>query len=474
MSKVNNLIKDTIIFAIGGIGSKFILFLMVPLYTHFLTTEQYGTSELTNTIVQLLVPFLSMMIFEAVTRFGFSSNVNKKDVFKNAFTVICIGSLISIIITPLLAFYESIATWKWYVCINVILSMHLSLLLNYLKINNKNLIYASSSLLQTLVLAICNILFLKFKNLGIKGYLSSTVISYCVSVVFCFIFSDAKDAIRNGKIDKKMLKEMMVYSVPLIFNNISWWIIHSSDKIMTEMMISSAALGIYTVSSKIPSLVNVVTSIFQQSWGISSIKEIESTNSKKFIEDVFLYLQTFVFLMCICIIMIIKPFMKIYVDNNFYSAWIYVPILLLASTFNTISSYFGTLYGALKKSLNNMITTIIGGLVNIICNYIFIKLIGIWGASLGTLISYIVVTIIRMIDCSKISGLKVNYRLFIVNSIIVSNLVALVSFNINIYIVSIITLIIFSLINYKIIKSIIKYIFGLMYKRIERKNCNDS
>ena len=73
-NKYKRLISDTVIFAIGNLGSKIILFFMVPLYTNYLSAEEYGTSDLVFTIAQLLMPFVSLVIFDAVLRFGLSKN----------------------------------------------------------------------------------------------------------------------------------------------------------------------------------------------------------------------------------------------------------------------------------------------------------------------------------------------------------------------------------------------------------------
>lgn len=62
-NKYNKLVKDTLIFALGSIGSKFILFFLVPLYTNCLTTEQYGIADLVFTIAQIFIPIISLVIF---------------------------------------------------------------------------------------------------------------------------------------------------------------------------------------------------------------------------------------------------------------------------------------------------------------------------------------------------------------------------------------------------------------------------
>ena len=71
-SKYKKLFKNSAVFFIGNLGSKVITFLIVPFYTYFLTTEEYGTADLVTTTVNLLVPFAMMGMNEAVLRFTVS------------------------------------------------------------------------------------------------------------------------------------------------------------------------------------------------------------------------------------------------------------------------------------------------------------------------------------------------------------------------------------------------------------------
>lgn len=460
MSKYRTLFKDIGIFAIGSIGSKLVLFFMVPLYTNCLSTEQYGVTELIYTFQQLIVPFVSLVIFDAVIRFGLSKNEKKENVLKCSLFILAIGATLTVCVTPLLNLYSTISTWRWFVCVYVLISMLLSVLQNYLKVLKKNLFFAIVSIGQTIVLAVSNILFLLIADYGITGYMLSIFLSHFVAIVFCCIFGRTFSELKKGKLDWNLLKRMIIFSAPLILNNISWWIIHSSDRIMVELMISTAALGIYTVAAKIPSLINVVTSIFQQAWGISSIKEIENDNDKTYYSNVFLYLFTFVFFASICIMLVLKAFMSIYVGKDFFEAWLYVPLLLVGACFSTISSYFGSLYGALKKSVNNMITTIVAALINIAVNFVCIHYFGIIGAAIGTATAYFVVAIIRMADCNRYVKFDLHLVYFFVDSGLVITLAILISAGINIYISSVVAIALFLIFNAKTIYGLVKSIIA--------------
>ena len=123
MGKYKRLAGDTLLFAIGNLGSKLILFLLVPLYTNYLTKAEYGTAELIYTASNLIMPVTSMVIFDAVLRFMLDKNIDRKSVILNAGIVFIGGSLVALLLAPLVGLYPSLSEWKWFVSAYIITYM---------------------------------------------------------------------------------------------------------------------------------------------------------------------------------------------------------------------------------------------------------------------------------------------------------------------------------------------------------------
>lgn len=464
-SKHKKLIKDTIVFAIGNIGSKIILFFLVPLYTNVLSTEEYGIADLVFTVSQFLVPFVSLVIFDAVIRFGLSKEEKPKDVLVTSFVVLGIGVLATAIVTPAFQFYAPLSPWRWYLCVYVILTMIGNVELNYLKVLERNRTYAFISIVHTAVMAVANIIFLTVFKLGVRGYLLATIAGSLTTTLMAFFAASVPHALNTGKYDKDLAKRMIAFSAPLILNNVSWWVIQSSDKIMVEAMVGATALGLYTVATKIPSFINVIISIFSQAWGISSVREIESDNDNRFYAEVFNVYSTVAFGASVVIILIIKPFMRMYVGSDFAIAWRYVPLLLASASFSAIASYFGSLYGALKLSVRNMTSTFTAATVNIIVNYICIKQFGVWGALIGTVTAYAVLAFFRMIDVLHCLKFDLKWHQFLLGIGIVMAQAVAVSFDFHIYTVSITAFVAYIVVNLETIKGIAKSGLKLLRRR---------
>ena len=178
--KYKSLISNILIFAIGSFGSKIISFFLVPLYTNLLTTEQYGVADLITTVANLAVPVFSLVIQDAILRFGLSGKYSSSTVFKNSFFVLLVGSLLSLSVIPLLNIYPHLAEWRWYVYAMLVVNMFSTIMYAYARSVEKTKIYAICGVINSLILAIANIVFLVVLKLGIqvdlKVYLQSTII----------------------------------------------------------------------------------------------------------------------------------------------------------------------------------------------------------------------------------------------------------------------------------------------------------
>ena len=452
--KFKGLFKDTIIFALGNIGSKIVLFLLVPLYTKYLSTDEYGISDLIFTISQLIVPVASVTIWKGVIRYGLKENIKKADTLLIGYIVSVIGSILILVTTPLYDIYKPIAPWKWYLSVYSIVYIFSQVQMNYLKVKDQNHLYALVSVLQTFTLGISNIILIVYLHYGIRGYILSNIYANIAVIVVVFLVGHLYRDLGEARYNKELLLALVKYSAPLVINEISWWVIHSSDKIMIEAFITASVLGLYTAASKIPSLVNTCVSIFIQAWGISSIKEVEKTNDSLYYTYVYRLYCFFTFGITIVFNSVIYPFMDIYVDKTFAESANMVPLLLVAASFSAISAYFGSLFSALEKNAIIMWTSLAGSIVNLVLNYVFIHVYGIWGVIIGTVVAYILIAVLRIFHIRKHVDLIINYKEFILTSVLSLIQAIVVAIRYHEIIISVICIVMFLIINRSFIQLI--------------------
>lgn len=176
--------------------------------------------------------------------------------------------------------------------------------------------YAVGNIVQTLSIALLNILFLLVLDLGLPGYFSAYILASTIAIVYGFFAGDVIDVVRNFKFDGKLAKEMIKYSIVLVPNTFMWWIMNSSDRILVTALLGSAANGIYAVSYKIPSAVSMISGIFNQAWGYSAIREESSADREEYANRVYRSLAGMSVIVGVGLLLIMKPLMSVYVEAS--------------------------------------------------------------------------------------------------------------------------------------------------------------
>lgn len=412
------LAKNTLIFALGNVGTKLINFFLVPLYTYALTTTEYGTVDLISTICMVLYPVFILNINEAIMRFCLDKNVDYNKVLSTGIVVLLGAVTGSLIIIPTSLLLKEISKYGLYLYFYVITLACSQILLCYLRGKEKLVSYAIGNIVHIGAIAVLNILFLMNLHLGVKGNLLAFIIANIITIIYSFIMGNVGEIFTHFKLDKKLSLSMIKYSAVLIPNTFMWWIINSSDRIMISLMIGASANGLYAIAYKVPTLLSTVTNVFTQAWSYSAIKENESQDRDSFTNYVYNNLVVLVTIMGVGLLMIMKPFLKIYVNDNYYTSWRYTPYLVIGFVFLTIASFLSTSYTVNKDSRGFLISSSCGAIVNIILNAILIPIIGVSGAALATCLSYVSVFVYRAYDTRKYVKINVFQQKHIISYIL--------------------------------------------------------
>ena len=466
--KYKLLAHDMAIFGIGTIGAKLIIFLLLPIYTNALTKAEYGIADLVFSCSEILRPFISLAIYNGLQRYGLSKDYDKNDVFRCASVVFLTGAAISFLITPLFDHYDVISPWKWYLTVYALTVFASKNVLIYLKVSDQNKLYSLLGIVQAAILAICNTILLIVLDTGIKGYLIANIMAPIFITICGFFIGGAFRGLISSRFNKGLMREMVIYSMPFIVNDISWWLIHFSDKFLIEKMIGAEALGLYSAAAKIPLLVSVLASIFSQAWDLSVIRDYEQENDKAYYERIFKFFVVMVNGISVAIICVIKPFMGVYVGAGFQEAWKYVPLLLSATVFYTLDIFTVSFFAAMKKSYIIMWPTIIGGGINVVLNYVFIGQYGVWGAIIGTLGTYVFMMVVHYILLYKMMGFDLHVAFLTTNCLITLVMAFLVGIDFHVFPVAVVGVISFAILNMNEIKrvwSTAMGIYGVMMRK---------
>lgn len=403
------------VFAVGTMGSKLILLLLVPLYTHYLTTEEYGITDLIITTTSLLFPIISANIFDSVLRFVMDKDDSKEKVITNAVYVSFFGLGIFIALYPLIRSLTEDYTLLNYFYIILIFQIYQTILGQFTRAIGNVRVFAINGIIMAMTTGIANIVLLTYFQLGINGYLLSIVLANIISIFYlglkCKIFTQ----INFSLIDHTFVKEMLKYCVPIIPNSIMWWLINASNRYFILFFVGASANGIYAVANKIPNILSLVGTIFYQAWQLSAIEEYKNKNNSIFYSKVFELYSIVLLVGSSAIILASKFIMKFLIAAQYYEGWKVIPFLLLSVVFSSLSSFLGANYLAAKRTDGVFKTSLYGGVVSIILNVILVPLMGIQGSAIGSMFSFALMCYLRFFDTKKYIDLKINTKTWIIN-----------------------------------------------------------
>ena len=442
MSREKQLVKNTIIITIGKICTQFISFILLPLYTAILTTEEYGVVDLLNTYVSLLAPIIAFQIEQAVFRFLIDIRNNEEEKKTLIATSLFFGITQSIIF---LIVFSIIARWfnndyKYFLATNVVAAIFSSMMLQISRGLGDNTSYTIGSFITASLNVLLNVIFIVFLKLGAYGMLLASLISNIVCAVFLFIKKKVYRYVSIKKINKTKLKELCKYSIPLIPNSISWWIVNASDRTIVSSALGIGMNGIYSAANKFSSVYITFYNIFNLTWTESVAMYIKDKDADIYISKVINTALKLFFAVGLGIIACMPFIFPIMVNEKFGEAYYQIPILMLSSLCNVVVGLISVIYIAKKLTKEVAKTSIIAAIINITTNLILIRFIGLYAASMSTLIAYFSMMVFRYIHIQKFVKVKID-RKFIFQTLGLI-LILLTTYYINNFYLNIISLII--------------------------------
>ena len=473
MNKYKYLLKNVGLLTISNFGTKILSFILIPIYTNYLTTAEYGTFDIYATTISLLTPLLTLNIIEAVMRFSLDTNSLKKDIFSIGIKHIAISIfilMVFVIINKVIGIFPILNEYWILFLLLYITDVFYSICTQFSRGLEKVKSIAISGAMNTIVLLLLNVTFLVYFKMGLKGYFLSYILSYIFPTLYLILKNNLYNYIKVEKLDKTTSKIMKKYSIPLIFNTIGWWINNVSDRYIVTWICGVNANGVYSIAYKIPSILNVLQSIFSQAWTLSAVKEINNKKNDFYLKIYKIYNLVFV-LTCSLLILLDKPIAYILFSNEFFNAWKYAPFLMISVVFGSLSGLLGGIFSAVKNSKIFANTTMYGAIINTILNVILVKVIGPLGASIATLCAYIVVWGIRLYYAKRIVNLNIDLYKDIISYVIliIQSIAILIIKNNIIFWIEILLIIILIILNVSDIKILIKNILNFIKRRKNEK-----
>lgn len=410
--------KHGLIYGLTNSLTTSLAIILVPLYTRYINTEDYGLLALIVITTSVLNNIFSFGLLKSLFRFYFDNKEDKTDIARSAFsTIIPINTFMVLfvsLISPILSlliigkieyFYIFILLTIEGAFLNVS-NIGMSVFRAQRRSKQYSMIYiVNVSLKLTLIIS-----FIIFFKMGIFGIIFGRLIS---SIIFLSVVLKHNWKYLSLRINKRLSWEMLKFGTPFIFIGISSFVLDWFDRYFINFFIGLSEVGIYNIGYQMASVVTILFfGPFNYIWTPIKFEVMNYRNRNLYYKKIFIYISFFSFFLFLLFSLLNYEPIRIIVDPSYWGSYQVIPLVTLSYIFVGITSTVNLGIHFEKKTLYSFYITIVGVVLNIILNIFFIPYYGMIGAAYTTLISYIAMFLISFIVNRRLYKIDYNWKKF--------------------------------------------------------------
>lgn len=415
---LSKLARHSAIYGIGnaiGIAGGFIL---IPIYTHVLSTGEYGILELLNRTADILILVMFSGIRQAFTRFYFDRDDGEwhKTVVSTTLAFTMISSLIiALLFLPfrtLLAdtlFKESASgTLFVFIVIWIPLDLLLRIGLAHLQVQMKSIKYVSINFLRFVLAIGANIIFVYIYRKGIIGILTINIgIAALIGLTFLVWYIKWT----RLRVSLRVMKELLKFGLPYLPTTFFMFLISSSDRYFLTAFSSLESVGVYALAYKIGMFgTSFIMNSFEKIWAPFLFGNYNKADGPTLISKVFT-IYTFICVSAGLVISVSCPLVIPLISGEaFHDAYKLVPLICLSSVFYGMACLADAGILISKKTTYKPLIFGLASIIGVVCNLSLIPRFGSMGAAATLAITFFVLFVVNHYIANKFYPLKLEYR----------------------------------------------------------------
>lgn len=424
------LLKNTMILLIGQFVPKIMALIILPILTGCLTKTEYGLYDLTLTVASFCIPLMSVQIQQAVFRYLIEKEYNRKKIISSSLVfIIFMYTAFSLLIIVAWYIYTRNILLATLFMISYIFEAFLSWGGQVARGLGHNINYSMAYAIYSIAFVVfLGVRYLIENKINLEYVIFVMILSYAVSISYLLFSCHIMKFVSISQVDFQSIKKMLTFSGPMVISSVALWIVNLSDRFCVSAFLGLEINAIYAVANKIPNLVNSFYSVFNLAWTENTSRLTKSEKESGYYTEIFNRFYMLLIGMILCFITITPFLFKILINSQYEEAyglmsWLYVGVL-----FNSLASFLGAIYVGEKKTKEVGISSIIGAIINLGINLLFMKRFGVLVTAISTIISYFAILLYRVIDIKKYVPIKY-YKSNIVIGITMAIFIAILNYS---------------------------------------------
>lgn len=401
MGKSGELLKNTAIISIGKMGTQVVNFLLLPLYTAKLTTEAYGNFDYVTTIASFLVPLMTMLMEESMFRFLIDSRTEeeKETIISHTFLFCFVSgfgtSLVIVVVSRIFNYGLGYA-----ILIYCVSSLFISLSNALARGTGHIGLYSLSNFFVSITIILLNLILILGFHQGFYALMASACVANVVAAFFVLTKLKFWSYIHVKNYKSRITRKMLVYSIPLVPNTISWSVINASDRLVIMNCLGASANGLYSIAYKFPNLITTFYNFFNIAWRETSAKIVRDNDTNEF-KKIYRMVKAAILAVTVVLIAVIRYIYPFFINAQYQESIVYVPILAISTYYTSLSAFYGGVFSAYKETKILGTTSTYAAIINLAVDLVLFKSIGVYAAAISTLASSLFLYLYRKYKMKK-------------------------------------------------------------------------
>ena len=417
--------KESLIYGVGHVMARMVTFLLLPLYTHFFTPNEYGAISLAYAFIGFTLIFYKYGMDTALMKYAVQKIGNDRE---KHITIILISQIITSLLFSIIIYNNrnflspyvlglNRPDWMIYLSIILFIDSLWNLPLLILRSENKAIPYISFSLFNVISTMLLNIYFVVKMKYGVEGVFISNIISSTMVLVFSFpiIFKN----LNIKTLDFFIMKKIFRFGLPFLPAGIFTMIMELSDRYLLGLMMGIEDVGLYSAGKKLGMLGLTVVMGFNMGWTPYFLKRGQSKGAKKEFSNISTFFIGVLGYICVLVILWIPEiirfsfFGKTLIGQEFWGCEPIVNSILLGYFF--FGCYVVQLPGVYIREITDWIPIfrVIGALTVILGSLFLIPIYGINGAGYSIVLAFFLMSFTIYIKLKNIYHVDYNWKGFI-------------------------------------------------------------
>jgi O-antigen/teichoic acid export membrane protein len=418
--KKHDLLNNVLVIGVGSIASKLLIFLLLPLVTRYLSKADFGFYELIITSVQIFIPLITLQMNDCLFRFLLDTkdDSERSRIISNAFTIVGIWLSVCLIlylfywiINQVYLQYQINNNLFWLILIYAFGQTVFALWQQVARGNSNIRLFALSGVISgVLIIGLTSLATCFFQNHRLMVVVLAAVCAFLITIIFLELRLKVLKSIKFKAINFNLQRELIRFSLPLLPNSLSWWILHMANRYIILYFSGIEAVATFSVASKFAGWMTIINSIFITAWQESAIKESQSDERGLFYSKTFAAYTKILFSAVMLFLPLVQLGYGLLVGSGYDNARGYIPMLFLSSVFISFTSFFGVHYLSTKKTMGALTTTVIGAIVNVVVLLLCYSKLGLSAVAIAQLISGVVMSSLRYLDLRQTVPMQIDFK----------------------------------------------------------------